>query len=209
MDRQQLIKKNQSGGYQDIYPKTFIDAIRDKESGMSLSDILNGFNMYFLPYVGNPESTRLLVPKLLRRQGLWITYVKYDKTVVTEWYAGEDISDTAWKNSSNWRIGNNNLVGDITISSDGNWVVNGENTGVKAQGEPGITPLLRIYDNKLQVSYTNGTTYTTINDTPIYTQFKVVNNKLQMSTTLGKSWIDVSDYIASYFRINNNKLEMS
>lgn len=102
MDKQQLIKKNQSGGYQDIYPKTFIDAIRDKESGMSLSDILNGFNMYFLPYVGSPESTRLLVPKLLRRQGLWITYVKYDKTVITEWYAGEDISDKAWKNSSNW-----------------------------------------------------------------------------------------------------------
>ena len=102
MDKQQLIKKNQGGGYQDIYPKTFIDAIRDKESGMSLSDILNGFNMYFLPYVASPESTRLLVPKLLRRQGLWITYVKYDKTVVTEWYAGEDISDKAWENSSNW-----------------------------------------------------------------------------------------------------------
>lgn len=202
MDKQQLIKKNQSGSYQNIYPKTFIDAIRDKESGMSLSDILNGFNMYFLPYVGSPESTRLLVPKLLRRQGLWITYVKYDKTVVTEWYAGEDISDTAWKNSSNWRIGNNNLVGDITISSDGNWVVNGEDTGVKAQGEPGITPLLRIYDNKLQVSYTNGTTYININDTPVYTEFREEGNKLQQSTDLGQTWTDISDYIAAWFRMS-------
>lgn len=202
MDKQQLIKKNQGGGYQDIYPKTFIDAIRDKESGMSLSDILNGFNMYFLPYVGSPESTRLLVPKLLRRQGLWITYVKYDKTVVTEWYAGEDISDKAWKNSSNWRIGNNNLVGDITISSDGNWVVNGENTGVKAQGEPGITPLLQIQDNKLQVSYTNGTTWNTISDY-IAAWFRISATSattagdkicyLQISRDEGKTWSNLGE----------------
>lgn len=202
MDKQQLIKKNQGGGYQDIYPKTFIDAIRDKESGMSLSDILNGFNMYFLPYVGSPESTRLLVPKLLRRQGLWITYVKYDKTVVTEWYAGEDISDKAWKNSSNWRIGNNNLVGDITISSDGNWVVNGENTGVKAQGEPGITPLLQIQDNKLQVSYTKGTTWNTISDY-IAAWFRISATSattagdkicyLQISRDEGKTWSNLGE----------------
>ena len=207
---QQLIKKNQSGGYQDIYPKTFIDAIRDKESGMSLSDILDGFNMYFLPYVGSPESTRLLVPKLLRRQGLWITYVKYDKTVVTEWYAGEDISDKAWKNSSNWRIGNNNLVGDITISSDGNWVVNGENTGVKAQGEPGITPLLQIQDNKLQVSYTNGTTWNTISDyiaawfRMSATRASTAGDKIctiQISRDEGKTWNNLGESFTNSLHI--------
>ena len=212
MDKQQLIKKNQSGGYQDIYPKTFIDAIRDKESGISLSDILNGFNMYFLPYVGNPESTRLLVPKLLRRQGLWITYVKYDKTVVTEWYAGEDISDTAWKDSSNWRIGNNNLVGDITISSDGNWVVNGENTGVKAQGEPGITPLLQIQDNKLQVSYTKGTTWNTISDyiaawfRMSATSASTVGDKIctiQISRDEGKTWSNLGESFTNSLHIKD------
>lgn len=153
MDKQQLIKKNQGGSYSNIYPKTFIDAIKDKESGISLSDILNGFNMYFLSYTGSSESTRLLVNKLLRRQGLWITYVKYDKTVVTEWYAGEDISDTAWKNNSNWRIGSNSLVGDITISSNGNWVINGVDSGLPARGEKGDSPVLRVNDTHTYIEY--------------------------------------------------------
>lgn len=102
-DIQQLIKKNsQEGRYEDIFPKTFIDAVEDRESGNSLTEILSGFNMYFLSYIGSRELTRLQVPLFLRKTGLWITYVLYDKTVVTEWYAGEDISDKAWKNSSNW-----------------------------------------------------------------------------------------------------------
>lgn len=33
-DIQQLIKKNsQEGRYEDIFPKTFIDAVEDRESG--------------------------------------------------------------------------------------------------------------------------------------------------------------------------------
>lgn len=37
-DIQQLIKKNsQEGRYEDIFPKTFIDAVLDKESGVTLT----------------------------------------------------------------------------------------------------------------------------------------------------------------------------
>lgn len=102
-DIQQLIKKNsQQGRYEDIFPKTFIDAVLDRESGVTLTDILAMFNMLFLSYNGSREQTRLQVPMSIRKTGLWITYVLYDKTVVTEWYAGEAIDDNSWKNLSNW-----------------------------------------------------------------------------------------------------------
>lgn len=201
-DIQQLIKKNsQEGRYENIFPKTFIDAVKDKESGKSLTDILSSFNMYFLSYNGSREQTRLQVPMSIRKTGLWITYVLYDKTVVTEWYAGEAIDDDSWKNLSNWRDGTNSLVGDISISSDGYWVVNGVITTTKAQGEQGITPMLRVgSNNHLQASYTNGSSWVDVSTNPVYTQFRINNNKLEQSVDLGQTWTVVSDYIASWFR---------
>lgn len=201
-DIQQLIKKNsQQGGYEDIFPKTFIDAVIDKGSQESLTDILSGFNMYFLSYNGSKESTRLQVPMSIRKMGLWITYVLYDKTVVTEWYSAEAIDDTTFGDSANWRDGSNALVGDISISSDGYWAINGEVTNIKAQGEAGITPILRVgSNNHLQVSYTNGSIYVDVSPNPVFTQFRVSNNKLEQSVDLGLTWTVVSDYIAAWFR---------
>ena len=210
-DIQQLIKKNsQEGRYEDIFPKTFIDAVEDRESGNNLTEILSGFNMYFLSYNGSRELTRLQVPLSLRKTGLWITYVLYDKTVVTEWYAGEAIDDNSWKNLSNWRVGSNMLVGDISISSDGYWVVNGVVTTTKAQGEQGITPMLRVgSNNHLQVSYTNGSSWVDVSSNPVYTQFRVLNNKLQQSTDLGNTYTYISEELAYKFQESGNKLQMS
>lgn len=105
-DIQQLIKKDsQQGRYESIFPKTFIDAITDKTTGTALQEILAGFNMLFLPYNSNKGQTRLQVPASFRREGLWITYVMFDKTVVTEWYAAEAIDDVSWAKDSNWREG--------------------------------------------------------------------------------------------------------
>lgn len=201
-DIQQLIKKNsQQGRYEDIFPKTFIDAVLDKESGVTLTDILAMFNMLFLSYNGSRSQTRLQVPSSLRREGLWITYVLYDKTVVTEWYSAEAIDDTTFGDSANWRDGSNALVGDISISSDGYWVINGEVTNIKAQGEAGITPILRVgSNNHLQVSYTNGSSYVDVSPNPVFTQFRVSNNKLEQSVDLGLTWTVASDYIAAWFR---------
>lgn len=201
-DIQQLIKKNsQEGRYEDIFPKTFIDAVLDKESGVTLTDILAMFNMLFLSYNGSISQTRLQVPSSLRREGLWVTYVLYDKTVVTEWYSAEAIDDTTFGDNANWRDGSNALVGDISISSDGYWVINGEVTNIKAQGEAGITPILRVgSNNHLQVSYTNGSTYVDVSPNPVFTQFRVSNNKLEQSVDLGLIWTVASDYIAAWFR---------
>ena len=201
-DIQQLIKKNsQEGRYEDIFPKTFIDAVLDKESGVTLTDILAMFNMLFLSYNGSRSQTRLQVPSSLRREGLWVTYVLYDKTVVTEWYSAEAIDDTTFGDSANWRDGSNALVGDISISLDGYWVINGEVTNIKAQGEAGITPILRVgSNNHLQVSYTNGSSYVDVSPNPVFTQFRINNNKLEQSIDLGNTWTIASDYIAAWFR---------
>ena len=210
-DIQQLIKKNsQEGRYEDIFPKTFVDAVLDRESGVTLTDILAMFNMLFLSYNGSRSQTRLQVPSSLRREGLWVTYVLYDKTVVTEWYSAEAIDDTAFGDSANWRDGSNALVGDISISSDGYWVINGEVTDIKAQGEAGITPILRVgSNNHLQVSYTDGSSYVDVSSNPVFTQFRASNNKLQQSTDLGESWSNISEELAYKFRESGNKIQMS
>ena len=201
---EQLIKKT-GEGYSNVMPKSWIEAITDKSTGESLTHILQGFNMYFLSYTGNTEQTRCQVPRILRKKGLWITYVKYDGNVYTEWYNSNNIDDKSWGNSSNWRIGNNELVGDLTISANGNWVINGNETEFKAIGEKGNTPLIRIADNKLQVSYDGGDTYNNVSDNPVYTQIRTYNNKLQISTDLGANWTDASDEIAAYFRFNSGQ----
>ena len=168
-DIQQLIKRdNQEGKYKDIFPQTYIEAISDKQTGVGLDQILNSFNMYFLSYQGNAQSTRLQVIDKLRRKGLWITYVTFENKIVTEWYNSDDITDSAWGSNSNWMQGSNMLVGDISISSSGTWVVDGVDTGVLAQGpkgEPGTngidgtngvdgkTPQLRATSTYIQYSY--------------------------------------------------------
>lgn len=204
----QLVKKNPAEGYQNIFPKTWIDAIKDKESGVSLQEILQGFNMYFLSYNGSRALTRCKVPSILRKEGLWITYVLYDHTVVTEWYNSDQIDDNSWSMDSNWRVASNFLVGDVSVSADGYWVINGEKTEAKAQGEQGVTPLLRVgANNKLQVSYNAGKAWKDISDY-IVPRFKwnqgvgTTAGTIQISMDLGKTWTNLSNEITNNLRIS-------
>ena len=153
MSGSQLIKKSNQGGYKNVFPKSYLDNIIDKESGMTLSDILSGFNMYFLSYTGSRSQTRLQVPEVLRKNGLWITYVLFDNTVVTEWYNSASIDDTAWQDNSNWRDGSNSLVGDISISSNGKWVINGVETDIPARGPQGDRLQVRVNEEHTYVEY--------------------------------------------------------
>ena len=196
----QLIK-NTTQGTQRVYPKTHTEGITDKSTGKNLIEILNSFNMYFLSYIGNTFETRCQVPKDLRREGLWITYIDFNHKVVTEWYNSDNIDDETWGVDTYWRQGSNKLIGDISISVNGNWVINGKETEFKATGDP-IKPLLRVNfsANKLQVSYDDGNKYENLGDNPVYTQFRTANNKLQVSTDLGKTWVDTSEPIAAWFR---------
>lgn len=205
----QLTRRDSQFIYHDIFPKTFIEAITDKDSNISLEEILQSFNMYFLSYNGSKALTRNKVPESLRRMGLWITYVLYDKTVVTEWYASDKIDDDSWEDDSNWRLGSNMLVGELSISSSGNWVIDGKDTQFPARGEIGITPLIRVgSNNKFQVSYNSGNAWSDISD---YVLPKIrwyededpsIAGILQVSMDLGETWTNLSNPITNNLKIH-------
>lgn len=100
---QQLVKKGTNGKHENVMPKSWIEAIKDKYTGQSLLEILQGFNMYFLSYTGDNESTRTQVPRNLRKRGLWVVYENYDNEVIVEWYDKKSIEDEIWKLNSSWK----------------------------------------------------------------------------------------------------------
>ena len=189
----QLIKTT-GQGKENVFPRTRIQDLFDDTSGQKLIDILRSFNMMFVPYLGNKSYTRNQISPELRRQGLWLTYV-IDNTVYTEWYGEVAIDDTNWGSDSNWRQGSNALVGDLSISPNGTWVINGEDSGITIKGDKGDSPVIRIYNNRIQVSYDKGITYEDLNNTPIYTKFRFNSqtNTYQVSYDLGANWEDISD----------------
>ena len=102
----QLIKKaKETGNYQNIYPIAYIDGIIDKESNEKLSDILIRYNHILVPWQGSVKATRDRVTLLMRRQGLWITYVDDNSEITTEVYKGsaQDIISN-WADDVNWEI---------------------------------------------------------------------------------------------------------
>ena len=189
----QLIKTTEQGK-ENVFPRTRIQDLFDDTSGQKLIDILKSFNMMFVSYLGNKPYTRNQISPELRRQGLWLTYV-IDNTVYTEWYDKVTIDDTNWGSDSNWRQGSNALVGDLSVSPNGTWVINGEDSGITIKGDKGDSPVIRIYDNKIQVSYDKGVTYQDLNNTPVYTKFRFNSqtNTYQVSYDLGANWQDISD----------------
>ena len=200
----QLIKTTEQGK-ENVFPRTRIQDLFDDTSGQKLIDILKSFNMMFVPYLGNKSQTRNQISPELRRQGLWLTYV-IDNTVYTEWYDEVAIDDTNWGSDSNWRQGSNALVGDLSISPNGTWVINGEDSGITIKGDKGDSPVIRIYDNKIQVSYDKGVTYENLNNTPVYTKFRFNSqtNTYQVSYDLGANWQDISDEkVYHKFRYNS------
>ena len=200
----QLIKTT-GQGKENVFPRTRIQDLFDDTSGQKLIDILKSFNMMFVPYLGNKSYTRNQISPELRRQGLWLTYV-IDNTVYTEWYGEVAIDDTNWGSDSNWRQGSNALVGDLSISPNGTWVINGEDSGITIKGDKGDSPVIRIYDNKIQVSYDKGATYEDLNNTPVYTKFRFNSqtNTYQVSYDLGGTWQDISDEkVYHKFRYNS------
>lgn len=102
---QQLVKKELDGKYSNVMPFTWIEAIKDKITGKSLTSILRDFNMYYVSYSGSKEATRLLIPQSIRRKGLYITYVE-GNNVYTEYYLSDNISDEYWQNTVNWKSTN-------------------------------------------------------------------------------------------------------
>lgn len=119
---QQLIKKSvQEGRFKDIFPKTYTEAIIDRETGEFLNVTLEKVNFLFLPFVNSDAVTRLLVPDKMRRRGLWISYIEYDGTLKSEYYNSDSLVDVDWQDSSNWLGGG---FGDLqgVVDTIRNWV---------------------------------------------------------------------------------------
>lgn len=153
-ENQQLIKRDiQTGGYNNIYPNTYIDLVSDRANGMPLNEIISGYNSYFVPWAYSVQETRLQVPSSVRRKGLFLTYVNPEDTVVIEWYNSDNIDDNSFQSDENWNQGSNMLVGDIAISKDGNWVINGVDTNIPARGPQGDKLLVRLSPDQTRVEY--------------------------------------------------------
>lgn len=144
-----------------IYPITYIQAVYDAKTGTRLDGFLNMVNSIYLPWKGTVKSTRLQVPCHLRRKGLMISYRNIDNEIITEKCILEEcIKDDLIKLDSSWvRITDALPVsGNVTIGSNGNWFVDGEDTWFKAQGPKGenglpLQPRLSEDQTKIVYSY--------------------------------------------------------
>lgn len=98
---EQLYKK-EDNEYIKIFPFNYIQNLIDSESGNTLASILTMFNNIALPYQNNAKDTRDLIPVLLRRKGLWITYNNGEE-FITEYFCGtaEEVTSD-WTNDDNW-----------------------------------------------------------------------------------------------------------
>ena len=190
---------------------TPIQAVFDAKTGASLEAILAQFNSIYVQYQGTPEATRNIIPVVMRRPGLTITYMNMESETITERANSVVQKDNDhWGLDVNWsRIDELSLSGEISVSAKGTWIINGEDTGVKAvgpKGDNGLTPWLKTIDNRLHYSYDNET-WEPCSDY-IAGYFRVEGNKLQISRD-NSTWETVSDYIAAYFRWNDNKIQIS
>ena len=201
---QQLLKKEPGTKERvPIFPPTVIQAVFDGKTGASLEAILAQFNSVFVQFQGTAKDTRILIPADMRRPGLIITYVNAEGETVSERASLHgQADDEHWALDVNWsRIDELSLSGDIAVSARGTWIINGEDTGIKAvgpKGENGITPWLKEIDNKLHYSYDN-VKWTPCSD-PLSAQFRNHNNRIQISYDKGKTWKDISDPVATYVR---------
>ena len=144
-----------------IYPLTYIQAVFDAKSGTRLDAILDMVNSIYLPWKGTARATRIQVPFKVRRKGLMISYRNIDNEIITEkCITDECVKDDIFGLDSSWVLITDALPisGNVTIGSNGNWFVDGEDTGFKAQGPAGndgkpLQPRLSEDKTKIEFSY--------------------------------------------------------
>lgn len=101
----QLLQKP-SGLRENIFPITYIQGVKDFETGEPLIDILDRYNHILIPWQGSKESTRDIIPILLRKKGMWVSYMVSEGYHITEKYVGNNdyITTSAWSNELNWEL---------------------------------------------------------------------------------------------------------
>lgn len=210
---QQILKKGNGHDRNPIYPSTVIQAVFDAKTGASLEAILAQFNSIYVQYQGSPQATRNIIPVEMRRAGLMITYMNMDSETITEKASSAVQKDNDhWGLEVNWsRVDELSLSGDIAVSVNGTWIINGVDTKVPARGskgDAGLTPWLKTIDNKLHYSYDNTTWEPCSDYLAGYFRFNATSSdsqagtigKIQISRD-NKTWQDLSPEFRNYLRI--------
>ena len=210
---QQILKKENGHDRKPIYPSTVIQAVFDAKTGASLEAILAQFNSIYVQYQGSPQATRNIIPVEMRRAGLMITYMNMDSETITEKASSAVQKDNDhWGLDVNWsRVDELSLSGDIAVSANGTWIINGVDTKVPARGskgDAGLTPWLKTIDNKLHYSYDNTTWEPCSDYLAGYFRFNATSSdsqagtigKIQISRD-NKTWTDLSPEFRNYLRI--------
>lgn len=117
-ENKQLVRKNNGGGYNNVYPYSYTETVKDKKTGKSLEEILVSTNFLYLPYRDSKAATRLQVDERYRRKGLWVQYVTDLGSVIVEYYNSSDISDTKWADDKYWAPYNSAQFNPGTIGLD-------------------------------------------------------------------------------------------
>lgn len=103
MSEQLQTKNTNETEWYNAYPVTTLDAVKDLVHNKTLKEILNSYNHIYLPLKNNSKrETRLQIPVLMRRKGLWITYKCRNGHLITEYYVGEDARNDSFGDSKNW-----------------------------------------------------------------------------------------------------------
>lgn len=113
-----------------IFPITHFTQVFDTETNRSLQDVITQVNSYFIPFYKNSEETRASIPMYLRRKGLQITYLDQKNKVQTEIYNSNKYEDEFFIQDKRW-IRSNTVIGTkLAISAEGNWLIDGVDTGI-------------------------------------------------------------------------------
>lgn len=109
MNKQLYEKENNIN--KPFFPVVRLEDIIDTISEKSIQWILNNYNHIYVEWKNDVVGTRLSVPTILRRNGLWITYNNGDK-LITEYYIGKntEIKDKHWQDDTNWEDYTNKLI---------------------------------------------------------------------------------------------------
>ena len=61
-------------------------------------------NHIFVPFIGDEANARKAVPMIMRRKGLYITYITPDSEIITEYFKGNktEVNNEDWVKDENW-----------------------------------------------------------------------------------------------------------
>ena len=99
-----------------IYPITLIENVINEKTGENLYVYLSQFNHVNVGYVANKEDARNLIPEVLRKRGLYITYYLND-SAITEYFDGNKAiigENDNWVNDMYWKQVNNFIMAGTT-----------------------------------------------------------------------------------------------